>query len=322
MNRQEQYRLARQALERRRQKAESDAQVARREVYAALPGLLELDTAIGAAGARAAMLAADGHAGEAKAALAEAKQAEKQKKALLKSVGVREKDLQPKYRCAKCKDTGSAGDGPGAAPCECLQNEVRRIRREQVNRAGFLSLSRFSAFSLHYYPEQMEGLPFSPRKQMGAILQTCLDYAEDFGPHSPCLYMCGDAGLGKTHLALAIASEVLDKGYDVIYVSSQHAFSRISQNRWQQDDLFESMLEADLLVLDDLGTEFLDAYVSSKLYELINARLNRPTIYTTNICDDDLLEQRYTQKISSRLLGECHYMPFQGVDIRLAKKSE
>jgi len=199
---------------------------------------------------------------------------------------------------------------------------VKRLRRRQINDAGPLMLCRFENFSLDYYPQRMENLGFSPRATMEAILQECRDWAADFGPHSQSLYMYGDAGLGKTHLALSIASEVLDAGHDVIYVSAHSAFATVAEQRFDGGgEFFRSMLQADLLVLDDLGTEFLDAYTRGKLYELVNTRLyRRPTIYTSNIWRTEQLEQRYDEKISSRLLGECHLMRFWGHDIRLQKR--
>jgi DNA replication protein DnaC len=167
--------------------------------------------------------------------------------------------------------------------------------------------------------EDERGVPLRPRERMAGILEDCRHWAAEFGPRSPSLYMYGYAGLGKTHLALSIAQRVLERGFDVIYVSAQRAFATIAAGE-DDGELYETMLEADLLVLDDLGTEYLNAYLRSRLYDLVNTRMRRrPTIYTSNICSQELLEQRYDEKTASRLLGECHLMRFWGEDIRLQR---
>ncbi len=315
MNRQEYFRQAKITVERRQQAAETRAIHRREEIYAQIPELALLDEQKTIAGAEAARLAADGFKKEAEEKLALVHDIGKRKKLMLAQHKIAEDELQPKYHCPYCNDSGRKGD----EICQCVLTEVKRMRRQHINEAGPLSLCRFENFSMEYYPEAMADSVVNPKQAMEAIFEDCKAYAQDFGPRVGSLFMYGDAGLGKTHLALSIASEVLEKGYDVIYVSAQSAFAEITNTRFEQGGgtLFESMLEADLLVLDDLGTEYLDAYVMGRLYELINGRTRKPTIYTTNITRQDLLYQRYTEKIASRLLGQGHLMRFWGKDIRL-----
>lgn len=320
MNRGELFRQAKRVVELRRQQADAAALQRKQELYAAVPELARLDAQQNTLGAEAARLAADGLGAEARAKLDESRAATREKEKILAGLGHRAGELLPRYSCKLCGDTGLVDSGTGKQTCQCVLAELKKLRREQINQSGPLSPCRFESFVLDYYPEQGENGGASPRRSMEQVLDDCRYYAEHFGPASDSIYMFGDAGLGKTHLALSIAGVVLDKGYDVIYVSSQQAFSTISAQRFSGDELFGSMLEADLLILDDLGSEYVDAFVLSKLYELINTRLRRPTIYTTNVCKAELLEQRYTEKISSRLLGECHIMPFSGQDIRLLKR--
>ncbi len=316
MRRQELYEKAKTEVEKRRLKAEKEAAKRREELERTLPELREMAGEQSAAGAAAAALAAAGNTAAAQKKLAEMRALAQKRAKMLQRIGWKEADLAPRYTCEKCADTGRAN----GVVCVCVQEEVKRLRRGEINESGPLALCRFETFVLEKYPERMADSPISPRQNMRRILQDCQDWAEEFGPHSQSLYLFGDAGLGKTHLALAMAAVVLDKGYDVLYVSAQKAFAAISADRYENgDDLFASMLAADLLVLDDLGTEYLDAYVLSRLYELVNTRSKHPTIYTTNIWQHGMLEQRYTEKIASRLLGDCHPMRFLGVDIRLQK---
>ncbi len=317
MNRQELYNQAMRGLSSRRQRAETLAVEKTEEVYAACPELAQWDRQMREAGCEAALLAAGGKAEESRQKLEALHQLKAQRGEALAKHGYTEEDLYPRWHCPHCQDTGRVE----GALCACVEEELKRLRREEVNRSGPLTLCRFENFDLNRYPQQLEGFQVSPRALMEANLKNCVQYAQKFPKNVLSLYMYGDAGLGKTHLALSIAGAVLERGYDVVYVSAQSAFSKLDAERrsWEgKGDFFTTLLEADLLVLDDLGTEYLDAYTRSRLYELINGRMNRrATIYTTNICTQSMLEQRYTEKIASRLLGECHPMRFLGQDIRL-----
>ena len=149
--------------------------------------------------------------------------------------------------------------------------------------------------------------------------------AQDMSQRGGCvqtLFVSSASGLGKTHLALAIAREVLQKGYHVVYVSAQSAFDAMEKERYAGGDTLAALEAAQLLILDDLGTECLSPYTASCLYSLVNTRVCRrlPTIYTTNIVRDEDLQRRYTEKLVSRLLGSCEMLAFCGEDIRLQGK--
>ena len=164
---------------------------------------------------------------------------------------------------------------------------------------------------------------------MGGLLEELRAYAEEFDRSSESLMLFGNAGLGKTHAALAIAGIVLEKGFDVIYVSSPDFFSKLEALHFgadpggEEETLLQTAAGADLLILDDLGTEFNSNFFLSTLYSLLNNRLGAhlPTIVTTNITDGALLEKLYTEKISSRLSA---FVPclFAGQDIRSQKAQE
>ena len=184
--------------------------------------------------------------------------------------------------------------------------------------------------SLAFYPNTMDEKLGEPvRTYMGGLLEDLRSYAEEFDHNSESLMLFGNAGLGKTHAALAIAGIVLEKGYDVIYVSSPDFFSKLeglhfgSDPADEEETLLQTAANADLLILDDLGSEFNSAFLISSLYSLLNNRLGAklPTIVTTNITDGALLEKLYTEKISSRLSA---FVPclFAGDDIRTQKANE
>lgn len=315
MNRQDAFRTAKSIVALRKREAELTADEAREKIYSAIPELAMMDEKITQTGVAATRYAISGDSEESQKKLQLVKELSERKTALLQHNGYSLQDLEPQYSCSLCKDSGIYNN----STCVCVKEEVKKISREEIHSAGPLTLCNFDNFSLEYYSKQSETGGDSPYEIMQENLRDCKEYAQYFGKNSDNLLLFGNAGLGKTHLALSIANEVLEKGYNVIYVSAQTAFSEISSQRFNNSfPLFNNMLHADLLILDDLGTEFVDAYVLSKLYELINGRLDhRPTVYTTNICDDMLLRSRYTEKIASRLLGSCSSIPFIGKDIRL-----
>lgn len=308
-------------LSSRRQRAIIQAQQRKEEAYARLPRLLTLDNLNISLGLEMGRLSA---AGAPTQQVTEKKQlldeVAAERAAVLKQGGYPADFLQPRYTCPVCEDTGRKN----GLPCACVKALSQKLRREEINARFPLSLCRFENFKISYYSDvKEENIGISPRDQMTQVLEHCKSYAASFGPASPSLYLFGETGIGKTHLALSIVSEVLKKGCNVVYVSSQSLFFELQNNREEAAALLDTLLEADLLVLDDLGTELVNAFVISNLYNLVDTRLGRkrPTIYTTNIIDPALLEGRYTEKISSRLLGGCQLYRLLGDDLRLGEKN-
>ena len=214
--------------------------------------------------------------------------------------------------------------------CQCVRRVMQKLRREEIEALSSLSISSFDTMELRYYPNRMDEKLGEPvRSYMGTLLEDLKDYAQEFDHSSESLMLLGNAGLGKTHAALAIAGMVLEKGYDVIYVSSPDFFGRLEALHFgtdpagEEETLLQTAAGADLLILDDLGTEFNSSFFISTLYSLLNNRIGAklPTIVTTNITDGALLEKLYTEKISSRLSS---FVPclFAGEDIRAQKAAE
>ena len=207
---------------------------------------------------------------------------------------------------------------------------MQRLRREEIEAMSSLSVTSFDTMKLDYYPNTRDPQTGrTVRQYMAELLADLQDYAAAFDLDSENLMLTGNAGLGKTHAALAVAGAALDKGFDVIYISSPEFFSRVetlhfgSDPAGEKDALLETVCGADLLILDDLGTEFNSSFVISTLYSLLNDRLGRrrPTILTTNITDGTLLEKLYTEKVASRISAFVPYR-FLGEDIRLKKAME
>ncbi|WP_367925549.1 ATP-binding protein [uncultured Ruthenibacterium sp.] len=323
MTRQEMMHKAFGIVSSRRQKAITLADQRLAAVQKDLPELTQLEQQRALAGLRAAQLSASGaERAQIDAALAEASACDAKRDMLLRENGIDPASLAPEFTCPICKDTGRVSSGP----CECVLALVREMCQKEVNESSPLSLCSFSTFDLNKYPDRyVPELGLSARQHMEDIFHYCKDYAEQFTLKNPNLYLYGYAGLGKTHLALAIANTVLHKGFNVVYISAQNAFDAMEKEHFRNEeanDTLATLCDAQLLILDDLGTEYLTPYVSSCLYSLVNTRMCRclPTIYTSNIVLDADLQRRYTEKIVSRLLGNCECLNFCGDDVRLMDK--
>ena len=318
------YQEAMRAVALRRQTARANAEDARAAAEAAVPALRHAEEEVRVRGIRCAIAGASGKdRTEAAAALAAAKQ---KLTALLAESGRPADALEPKFTCKLCQDTGSVQ----GRTCTCVHKLMQGLRREEIEALSSLSISSFDTMELRYYPNTMDDKLGEPvRSYMGSLLAELRAYAEEFDRSSESLMLFGNAGLGKTHAALAIAGIVLEKDFDVIYVSSPDFFSKLEALHFgadpggEEETLLQTAAGADLLIQDDLGTEFNSNFFLSTLYSLLNNRLGAhlPTIVTTNITDGALLEKLYTEKISSRLSA---FVPclFAGQDIRSQKEQE
>ena len=318
------YQEALRTVALRRQTARALAQDAQAQAEAAIPALRHAEEEVRVRGIRCALAGAAGKdRTEAAAALSKARQ---ELTALLAASGRPADALEPKFTCKLCQDTGSVQ----GRTCTCVHKLMQGLRRKEIEALSSLSISSFDTMELRYYPNTMDEKLGEPvRTYMGGLLEDLRSYAEEFDHNSESLMLFGNAGLGKTHAALAIAGIVLEKGYDVIYVSSPDFFSKLEGLHFgadpagEEETLMQTAAGADLLILDDLGSEFNSAFLISSLYSLLNNRLGAklPTIVTTNITDGALLEKLYTEKISSRLSSFVPFL-FMGDDIRAQKAEE
>lgn len=236
---------------------------------------------------------------------------------LLTENGYNEDYLTLSYTCPKCEDTGFVG----GKRCSCLEELIRKYSVEDLNNRSRMKLSGFDTFSLDYYPEDLNGVPC--RSIMANSLRYCINYAADFSQFSPSVFMLGKTGLGKTHLSLAIAEEVLSKGYSVAYGSIIDYLRKIEQEHFGRSDgdTLKTLFDADLLILDDLGAEFESSFYHSVIYNIVNTRLNQgsPTIISSNLTSQEL-QSRYPERIVSRLVATYDHLKFVGNDVRQLKK--
>lgn len=212
--------------------------------------------------------------------------------------------------------------------CRCLKSYCAREQQKELSRMLDLGNQSFETFSLEWYDQAEDpALGVSPRENMDWIFRTCKRYAEVFGPGSGNLLLTGEPGLGKTFLSAAIAREVSAGGFSVVYDTAVHIFDRFEARKFGRElgEAVEAdvdrVMDCDLLILDDLGTELTTPFVQSALYGIVNGRITdrRATILSTNLKLDELA-RRYTPQIVSRMEGEYQVLPFFGEDIRRLKK--
>ncbi|QAT51322.1 ATP-binding protein [Caproiciproducens sp. NJN-50] len=317
------YEAADRILRERRREAELLQEKRRTVFYSVCPEAQKLEQRLAKTAVRAAKAVLGGKNAREQLELlrAENLRLRSQWNELLRSANMTEEDLEPAYRCKKCRDMGYV-DGK---MCSCLKDLLREEAYRRLNALTPLSLSTFESFSLEYYPDRVEQGPGrSPRSAMREILENCRKYAEAFSPaSSQNLIMQGATGLGKTHLSLSIANEVLQKGFGVVYCSVNNLIARLENEHFGRDETGDSgsLLEScDLLILDDLGTEFRSSFSIAAVYNIVNTRLllRRPTIISTNLSMREL-QDRYSDRFASRVAGSYVRLMFLGHDNRMQR---
>ena len=240
-----------------------------------------------------------------------------EKKLILEKAEVKE----PVPDCTLCGDTGYVS----GKICDCVKRKASEIMLKELSAEMPFESSRFDNFSLNYYKDE-DGKEGNPRRRITAILKVCKEYVIGFDPKkSKNLLFMGSAGLGKTHLTLAIVSGLIEKGFLPVYGSAENLFSKIEKEKFAGENrgTYESMTNCDLLVIDDLGAEMATSFTKSALYNLVNTRLlsGKPTIINTNLTMKEI-EARYTARISSRLIGSYDAYKIIGGHIRQQKAVE
>lgn len=312
------YDKADREIKRRLNEALSERERRHSEAVAKVPELLVIEDAMAQAGLATIKAVGMGNGSEDFIKkLAEINlDAQDKRRKLLVANGFTEDWLDVRYTCPKCKDKGSVG---GYA-CECYKLLLRSIEYEKLCSKLPVNKCRFDNFKLDYYPE---GAGISPRRRMESVLGYSKAYADDFSLSSPSLLLYGKTGLGKTHLSLAIAGKAVEAGYGVIYMTAQNLFNRLEREKFGRGDgenTEQAILDCDLLIIDDLGSEFSTQLTVSALYNIVNCRglEEKPTIISTNLVPDEL-KSTYSDRIASRILSAYTILQFDGADIRQLK---
>ena len=243
-------------------------------------------------------------------------------RSLLAGKGFPEDYLEPSYSCELCHDTGNYGGGR----CECFKKLLNKFAVDSLNSDANMPKCDFEHFSLSYYEGKTDSNGINCRQKMEDNLNFCKEYASSFSLQSPSLFFLGKTGVGKTHLSLSIAKKVAEQGFTAAYGSLINYLRIIEKEHFGRAETYETdtvqtLIGADLLILDDLGSEFRTSFSESALYNIINSRINLgvPTIISSNLTAEEL-QKTYNDRIISRIFGVFTTLMFVGSDIRAEKR--
>lgn len=316
----EQIREVRQRIADRRLSAVEAAEGRRREVEAKSPEIAKIDASLAKTAQRIFEISAAGPDGvreKVEQLRRENEELLAERRAILEVLGYPGDYTEIRYVCPICRDTGY----DGTKMCACMKRELILEGFRASGIGHLIEKQSFENFSLDYYRSSKEDYDL-----MEKTLEAAKEFAETVPPRYGNLLMVGGTGLGKTHLSTAIARRVIERGYEVRYESVQNVIAAYEYDRFRsgrdgEDERSAIYLDAELLILDDLGTELVNAFSISAIYHLLNTRINRekPTIISTNLMPEEL-QAKYSDRIVSRLLGEYRVLLFKGTNVRYQKK--
>lgn len=241
---------------------------------------------------------------------------------IYRAAGLSEADLLPRYRCPDCQDTGFIG----GEKCHCFLQAAIDLLYTRSNIRDILSRENFDTLSMAYYSKEAPDGKRSVYDDMTEKIRRCRKFVEDFDRLGQSLLFFGPTGVGKTFLSNCIAKALIETCHSVVYFSAIDLFDMFSKEAYSYDeDIREQtdqyVLDSDLLIIDDLGTERINAFTTGKLFYCINERLNsrKSTIISTNL-DPKSIADIYTERIASRILSNYECIPLNGDDIRIMKK--
>ena len=296
------------------------AEARRREVEEKSPEILKIDASLAKTAQRIFEISAAGPDGvreKVEKLRLENEELLAERRAILEVLGYPGDYTEIRYTCPICQDTGY----DGTRMCACMKRELMYEGFRASGIGHLIEKQSFENFSLDYYRSSEKDYAL-----MEKTLEAAKEFAENVPPQYGNLLMMGGTGLGKTHLSTAIARRVIERGYEVRYESVQNVIAAYEHDRFRsgrdgEDERSAIYLDAELLILDDLGAEFTNAISLAALYHLINTRINqeKATVINTNLMQREL-QEKYSDRITSRLLGEFRVLSFCGMNVRYLKK--
>lgn len=308
-----------------RQLKNHDIQTARyEEVYKKLPEFKSLDESISILSVQYGKKLLNGDSHALDALREELEILRSSKKGLLVSAGFPEDYLEPVYDCPDCKDTGYIGN----QKCHCFKKAAIRLLYEQSNIREFPAEAAFENFSLDFYSPSFydKTTGRSARSMMEDTLRICHRFIDTFGKEFQNLFFYGSVGVGKTYLSTCIAREIMNREFSVLYFSAPQLFSALSQSKFDRADvdaknINDFIFNCDLLIIDDLGSEYTNAFIAAQFFSCINERLlhRKSTIISTNLSLESIADL-YTERSFSRITSSYTLLKIIGDDIRIKKK--
>ena len=311
----ENYALAKAEIEKRRLDAISTAEERNRDLALESDEIRIIDKELSGTGLLLFKTACMG--GDIDAIRARNTELQAQRRAILVKLGYPEDYTEVHYTCTDCSDTGFVG----TKMCKCLKQLLITKNIQSSGMGNLIDQQSFDNFNIDVYKNQPE-----IKARMERNLKIAKAFAENFARHHDNLLLIGTTGTGKTHVSTAIAKEVISQGFDLLYDSTQNILNDFEKDKFksgynQTESASDKYLECDLLIIDDLGAEFITQFSVSSLYNLINTRQNKglSTIISTNLTASELAG-KYEGRIYSRIIGADYtVLRFEGDDRRIMR---
>lgn len=241
----------------------------------------------------------------------------KEKKALLESAGYKIQDLEEEeHFCPLCQDTGYV-DGK---KCQCFLKLQGELLYRQSRMGAVLERENFSKFQLERF-DNIEKLGQCGNKTLREYIKEIRDYlinyCEEYPKNNRSILFTGSTGTGKTYFLHSIAKALLDRGVSVLYFTATGLFEYFSK-RMREEDTEDYIEEVDVILIDDLGTEFSNSFTTSRFFALLNQRiLDRKTMLISTNLNFKELRETYSDRVVSRFMSDYEIIPLYGKDQRL-----
>ena len=244
----------------------------------------------------------------------------KEKYKILEQNGYPANYLDKIYKCIYCKDTGRIS----TQKCECLNQKIINKYYNISNLSNIIQEENFDNFDFRYYSKDInKSIGTSPHDNIQTVYRTCMKFTQNINTEFTNIFLYGNTGLGKTFLCNCIAKDLLDNNKSVIYLTAPRFFKKVEEQRFNKNniDMMDMIFQTDVLIIDDLGTEFSTIITSTELFNIINTRIieKKPTIISSNLSLQEL-KTIYTERIISRFNGNFEMLNLYGDDIRRKKK--
>lgn len=320
----------------KKRKAELDLEKRKEELYKKIPRLEEIENELNSFAINTAKNILNGSSFSLKNLNEKVIELKKEKEKILKENNISNNYLEPYYECNICKDTGYIqNENSASSLCPCLKQKLLDISYNKSNISN-LSKENFETFNANIFSDKIEPekykINISPRQNILTIKSQCLEFVKNFDDvNTKNLLFTGNTGLGKTFISNCIANELIKNGKNVLYQTAPVLLETVIDNKMNkyknstQDNFYKNILESDLLIIDDLGTECLNSMKLSELFTILNTRLlnlnnkTTKTIISTNLNINNIFKN-YEERIGSRIAGFYNIYYFFGDDLRLNQK--